>query len=339
MNESRWHQCNQNSCCNRELKCIVYLCCCFLPVNWCRRYSFSVQIFPWNLLYKTEELLPLQSFCCYQRAVLSHELPAHAFSTGGGGGCSVLQTRNGCRSLGAVLGTGASVWELCLPFPAHINISEKYQFDLEGDIEKNTGWEREQEREKLPGWRGKGRSGQGKGNEDRQKDREWTVSPFMRKGSLQIRMTEFSCSGHFIPMNLQLNAEMVNKRRAKRRYCWIVGIGGCRGKLGKWTEPKSWISTRFPGILLWVGGVLEVLEASVIQTHCSGRDPLCFSPGCCHKERFYSISWCWVDRPLSTKQGVYSPGQALREALWTFIVVWLGSILSAAWIFFDLLPR
>lgn len=139
------------------------------------------------------------------------------------GGCSVLQTvtqtGNGCRSLGAVLRAGASVWELYLPFPAHISISEKYQFDLEGDTERNTGWEREQEREKLLGWRGKGRSGQGKGNEDRQKDRERTVSPFMRKGSLQIRMTEFNCSGHFIPMNLQLNAEVANKRQAKRRYC------------------------------------------------------------------------------------------------------------------------
>lgn len=99
------------------------------------------------------------------------------------------------------------------------------------------------------------------------------------------------------------------------------------------------MSTQFPGILLWVGGVLELLEASVIQKRCGGRALLCFSPGCCHKRRFYSISWCWVDRLLSTKQGVYSPGQALWEALWTLIVVWLGRTLSAAWIFLDLLPR
>lgn len=215
VSENGWHQCSQNSCCNGELKYIVYLYCCFLPVNWCRSYSFSVQIFLWNLLYRTEDLLALQRFC-HQRAVLSHELPAWH---GAALFCRLTQSRNCCRSLGAPSRTGASIWELCLPFPAHINVSEEYQFDLEGDTETNIGWEREQEREKLPGWRGKGRSGQGKGNEDRQKDRERTVSPFMRKGSLQIRMTEFSCSGHFIPMNLQLNAEVTNKRRAKRRYC------------------------------------------------------------------------------------------------------------------------
>lgn len=212
MTKNRWHQCSQNSRCNAELKCTAYLCCCFLPVNWCRSYSFSVQIFPWKLLCETEALLPLQRFCS-QRAVSSCQLSARAFSARAGGGCSVLQTSNGCRR------TGASAWEPSFPFPAHSDISEKYWFDLEGDAEINTGWQREQEREKLPGWRGKGRSGQGKGNEDRQKDRERTVSPFMRKGSLQVRMTEFSCSGHFIPMNLQLNAEVANKRRAKRRYC------------------------------------------------------------------------------------------------------------------------
>lgn len=50
-------------------------------------------------------------------------------------------------------------------------------------------------------------------------NRERAVSFFLRKGSLQIKMTSFSCIGHLIPMNLQLKAEVADKRRAKRRYC------------------------------------------------------------------------------------------------------------------------
>lgn len=45
---------------------------------------------------------------------------------------------------------------------------------------------------------------------DRQ-DRERTVSPFMRKGSLQIKMTSFSCAALLIPMNSQLNAEVADE--------------------------------------------------------------------------------------------------------------------------------
>lgn len=104
VSENRWHQCSQNSCCNGELNCIVYLCCCFLPVNWCRSYSFSVQIFPWNLLYKTEDLLPLQRFC-YQRALLSREPSAHAFSTRGRWGVALF-----CR-LWRRLEMAAEAWE------------------------------------------------------------------------------------------------------------------------------------------------------------------------------------------------------------------------------------
>lgn len=132
MSENRWHQCSQNSFCNGEFKCIVYLCCCFLPVNWCRSYSFNVQIFPWNLLYKTEDLLPSQRFC-YQ---WYHTSCLPSVQRKGHGSCAVTHAGDGCRSLGAVLRTGTTVWELCLPFPAHINISEKYQFDLERDRNK-----------------------------------------------------------------------------------------------------------------------------------------------------------------------------------------------------------
>lgn len=83
-----------------------------------------------------------------------------------------------------------------------------------------------------------------------------------------------------------------------------------RGKLGKWTEPKSWISTQFAGILLLVGGGLE---ASVIQKPCGGRGPLSFSPGRCHKERFYSVSWS-ERTGLFLRSGAFLPQARLLES-------------------------
>lgn len=115
--------------------------------------------------FSLETCCTRQRICYLCRGFVIRELCYHVSrlcmhsAQGVARGCSVLQTvtqtRNGCRSLGAVLRAGASVWELCLPFCAHVNISEKYQFDLEGDTEKNTGWEREQER-KIAGLEGEG---------------------------------------------------------------------------------------------------------------------------------------------------------------------------------------
>lgn len=62
---------------------------------------------------------------------------------------------------------------------------------------------------------------------------------------------------------------------------------GCREKLGKPDRAQVMNKHSVSWDLLWVGGVLE---APVIQKRCSGRGPLSFSAGCCHKGRFYSVS-------------------------------------------------
>lgn len=83
-----------------------------------------------------------------------------------------------------------------------------------GETEKkNVGWEREN-------LEGKGEEGEQwpRKGKWRQTDRQRTVSPFVGKGSLHSNGTQFSCAGCLIPMNLQLNAEVADKRQAKRRY-------------------------------------------------------------------------------------------------------------------------
>lgn len=88
--------------------------------------------------FSLETCCTRQRICCLHRGFVISDITravCPAFSAGQRS-CAVTHTRDGCTSLGAVLGTGTSVWELCLPFPAHINISEKYQFDLERDRNK-----------------------------------------------------------------------------------------------------------------------------------------------------------------------------------------------------------
>lgn len=133
VSENRWHQCSQNSCCNGELECIVYLCCCFLSVNWGRSYSFRVHIFLWNLPYRTEDLPALQRFC-YQGAVLSQELPAQC---GAAPFCSLGHRLGAAAGPGSPFRDRCQPWELCLPFPSlHASASLRSVSLIYGETQK-----------------------------------------------------------------------------------------------------------------------------------------------------------------------------------------------------------
>lgn len=168
-------------------ECAVYFYCCFSTFNRCRSYNVGLRTFLWNSLYNTKDTPLCKSIRVLQLGCVNTKQSAHAFSARGGSGlvCDVqlwalTQTRNSCRSLGAVLRTGASVWELSFPL-THQHLWEVWI------------WFMGRQRKKCRmGKRKIGEEGGGRGagavaeEREAETDRERTVSPFLGKGSLHI---------------------------------------------------------------------------------------------------------------------------------------------------------
>lgn len=51
------------------------------------------------------------------------------------------------------------------------------------------------------------------------KEQRMSCSPVVGGGNHQTKFTECNYAGQLIPMNSQLNVEVADKKRGKRRYC------------------------------------------------------------------------------------------------------------------------